>query len=195
MGNNKVHKAYMHGRTKFPITIPEQSKGLVDHLHDSLVKKKKKKKAAANPGRPGWISEATWLQMRRQAEIYAAPGRQTRLRKRRLNGLRRSIRAGLKQDRQTRLDDVATEIEAAVEREPKRAFQPLASWYKRKAREGLPLSKEKMTKIEEERTHLYKQREPVGELFPLHARGKFTVDDTIPQDRRDSKVRAPNEER
>jgi hypothetical protein len=176
MGNSKVHQTYMHGRTTFPIAIPVQSKGLVDHLHDSLVKRKKRK-AKANPGRPGWISESTWLQMRRKAELAAAPGYVTRLRKRRIKGLKRAIRAGLKRDRQTRLDNVATEIEAAVVKEPKRAFQLLANWYKRKAREGLPLSQEKMTKIEEERTELYAQREPVGEMFPLHARGKFTVDD------------------
>lgn len=35
MGNSKVHQTYMHGRTTFPIAIPVQSKGLVDHLHDS----------------------------------------------------------------------------------------------------------------------------------------------------------------
>jgi hypothetical protein len=26
--------AYIHGRMKFPVTIPEQDKGLADHLHD-----------------------------------------------------------------------------------------------------------------------------------------------------------------
>jgi hypothetical protein len=77
------------------------------------------------------------------------------------------------------LDNVATEIEAAVVNEPKRAFQLLAQWYKRKAGEQLPLSKEKMTVIESDRTNLYAQREPVGEMFPLHARGEFTVDDSI----------------
>jgi exonuclease III len=142
MGNNAVHRAYIHGRMKFPITIPEQDKGLADHLHDSLVKKKKK--AAAHHERPGWISESTWSLMRRKAEADTHSGIMTRSRKRYRNGLRRSIRAGLKKDRQARMDAVADEIEAALAREPKRAFQLLANWYKRRAGEGLPLSKEKI---------------------------------------------------
>jgi hypothetical protein len=163
LGNSKVHKTYMHGRTTFPITIPVESKGLVDHLHDSLLKKRKRK-APANPGRPSWISEATWLQMRRKVEAESLPGFVTRFRKRRIKGLKRAIKAGLKRDRQTRLDNVATDIESAVVKEPKRAFQLLANWYKRKSGEQLPLSKEKMADIETERTELYAQREPVGEM-------------------------------
>jgi hypothetical protein len=97
-GNRKVHKTYMHGRTTFPITIPAERKGLVDHLHDSLLKKKKRK-ARDNPGRPSWISETTWLQMRRKVELESRPGILTRLRRGTIRGLKRAIRTGIKRDR------------------------------------------------------------------------------------------------
>jgi hypothetical protein len=153
---------------KFPITIPEQDKGLADH---SMIFGEEEEEEGSGTSRAPWLDQRIDASlMRRKAEADTHSGI-TDHGNDIATASRRSIR--LVCERSTGRMDAAAEIEAALASGSRNAFQMLATETAR-AGKGRLVEGEAYQK---ERTDLYRTAEPQARCSPPYAQGDFTVCD------------------
>ena len=184
-GNIQAHRKYMEPKEKFPVPLPTGTDRTVADVifEECLAQKPKPKAKEKETARPNWVSETTWDLIRCKAALRSLRG--TTARRAERQRLKKAIKAGLKTDRESRLERAAEEIEAAMEKDTQLGYRLLSRWYKRREGKGTKLSPVAMGLIEQEYGELYaKPPAPTGEMIPLGRvmAQAFHVPDHIPDD-------------
>jgi hypothetical protein len=183
-GDQRAQQQYVKQLQTFPVPLPTgEAMTTADKLFQAcLDEREAPEKQPAGQERPHWIAATTWSMIRRKAEIRRQ--RSTRSRKAETQRLKKQIRKRLQEDRETRLDNTAWEIEEAMKTDTQRGYQLLGRWYKRREGRGLALSSKAMSVVEDEYRTLYaRPAQPTGEMIPLDkVRGRYTIPDHIPRD-------------
>jgi exonuclease III len=177
------HKKYMFAFKTWPCPLPKEAdRTAADKLFQACLDSRSPPKVKeADKGRPMWISEGTWRSIRLKADTRKL--RPTARRRLKIRRLKKTIKKGLQNDRDRRLDTAACEIEAAMAKDTTDGYRILSRWYKRREAKGLALSHAAMSGVEEEYKKLYtRPPSPCGEMIPLVAAGRFRIRDEIPDD-------------
>ena len=127
----------------------------------AAIEKPEQRKRVANT----WISEATWKLVDRRAGLRRTGGL-VQSEARRL-GLQ--IKASLRQDRVTRAEDAASEVEGHLTaREVEEFWLVLKAWYKKASNRTMTPCYQMLENQTKERAKLYRQRAPPGEHFRIY---------------------------
>ena len=128
-----------------------------------------------------WISQRTWdlftekgaLRWQRQDGADA---------KAHYKAVKRRATKSLQQDRNDRIENLLQKAEATIQSDPKRSFQLLASWYKRRTGVNLPLARCELDALETEYSELYRAVPSTGEPLRGQVGTGFSIPDEIPEE-------------
>ncbi len=175
-GDVKLHRKRKWRLQRWPIPQRDTTKlgKLFGTIKDAVPKPEQ---VHADPPND-WISDRTWERMhakaliRRQRKHLGSEGRKAyRMRK-------RKVESSIQEDRNRRIADTLEKAEAMIDSDPKRSFQVLATWYKRRSGVNLPLARCEMTELADEFAELYAEEPSPG--IPL--RGEVGIGWDIPDD-------------
>ena len=178
-GNLKIHRKKKWGLQKWP--LPQGTSTQLDRTFDTL-RKAIPKQEEERAHHDDWISPPTWKALHQKAQwrwrrtdVPQDAGQ--------YQHLKRQATWSLHEDRKRRMEKVLSTAESMIDSDPKRSFQVLAAWYKRRAGVNLPLARCEMEELETEYTTLYQAAQPVGEPLRGQVGTGFSIPDEIPQEK------------
>jgi len=171
------HRRYCRQRKRFPIGILNATP--LDVQLENLAKKRIQERSDPTRQRTqSWISQETWSLIDRRAAMARLGVTRNNAE---MSRLKRDIRAGLRRDRQERINKVSIEVEALLrDGDSKGAYSRLRGWYRAWTRRPPKPSRVNLNATAESYRQLYARKPIDGQPIPIVASGRFTVQDDIP---------------